>query len=230
MNEFSTLHGRIICWQTTGRTCREWCSKIRAVALCCTLNAFATQVWAQGSAATEQADDAAPAKSAVCLDEGGGFMRARLTGSIKAELDWHNEGMECSGATRPSGGIRMRFSHPFGEKGQKLVMVFGIPGLVEGVNARELNVNLTVILEGQGQFFGTRGDDKCTIEGVRQEAIAGIPLRSRRYRIVARGFCTQPARAISGDGAIMVSRFDFAGRVDYSEADPTPDNIVAVSK
>ena len=227
----STLHARIICWQTLDRRRHPWCSKIWAAALCSAVAVLAGEASAADGAATEQSASSPPTQSATqCLVEGGGFLKARLTGALKAELDWRNDGMECSGATRPSGGVRMRFSHAFGTEGQRLVVVFGIPGLVEGVNARELKVNLTVILEGAGQFYGTRGDDKCTIEGLQQEAIAGIPLRNRRYRIIARGFCTQPARAISGDGAILVSRFDFAGRVDYSEQDPTPDNILAFAR
>jgi hypothetical protein len=229
--EHSSLHVRINSWQTRKRVCLTWCSKIWAVALCSVLGALPSQTWADTGAAAEQKAKSPPAGSATrCLAEGGGFLRARLSGAIKAELDWRNEGTECSGATRPSGGIRMRFSHAFGDKGQRLVLVFGIPGLVEGVDARELKVNLTVILEGAGQFYGTRGDDKCTIEGLQQEAIAGIPLRERRYRIVARGFCTQPAREVAGEGALLVSRFDFAGRVDYSELDPTPDNTLANSR
>jgi hypothetical protein len=168
----------------------------------------------------------APKKSTECLTEGGGFLRARLTGSIKAELNWTNSDTECNGATRPDGGVRMRFSHVFGQDGQRLVLVFGIPTLREGVDARTMPVNLTLIREGAGQFFGTSGDDKCLIDRLHQEALAGIPKRNRRYRITVSGFCTQPARAISGEGSILVTRFDFAGRVDYSEEDNTPDDKV----
>jgi hypothetical protein len=151
-------------------------------------------------------------------------LRARLTGSIKAELNWNNVDTECSGATRPKGGVRMRFSHAFGKDDQRLVLVFGIPALREGVDAKALPVNVTLIREGAGQFFGTQGDDKCLIDSLHQEALAGIPKRNRRYRITASGFCTQPARAIAGDGSILITRFDFAGRVDYSEEDTTPDD------
>jgi hypothetical protein len=151
-------------------------------------------------------------------------LKARLTGSINAELNWTNQDTECSGATRPKGGVRMRFSHALGKNDQRLVLVFGIPGLREGINARNLPVNVTLIREGAGQFFGTQGDDKCLIDRLQQEALEGIPKRNRRYRIIVSGFCTQPARAIAGDGSILITRFDFAGRVDYSEEDSTPDD------
>jgi hypothetical protein len=120
----------------------------------------------------------------------------------------------------------MRFSRPdsapVGARSTqpgRLVLVFGIAGLREGKSARELPVNLTVIREGQGQFFSTQGDDKCTLDEVVQEPIVGIPHRSRSYRVVARGFCTGPARAVRGQGAVLLSRFDYAGRIDFGSED-----------
>lgn len=154
-----------------------------------------------------------------CLADGKGYFRARISGSIDSELNWPNAGLACVGGVRPNGGVRMRFSHAFGGAQQKLVFVFGIPTLREGQPARNLPVNLTVIREGAGEFYGTTGEDKCSIDELKQEAIAGIPHRNRSYRIVARGFCMQPAPALQGKGSILLTRFDFAGRIDFSEAD-----------
>src|SRR5690606_2089732 len=98
-----------------------------------------------------------------------GYMRARLTGALRAELNWGNDGTECTGAVRPTdGGIRMRFSHALEDQPGTLVLVFGIAGLREGVSARTLPVNVTVIREGAGEFYSTRGDDKCMLDEVRQ--------------------------------------------------------------
>jgi hypothetical protein len=138
--------------------------------------------------------------------------------------------MACTGATRPNGGVRMRFSHAFASESNaqaQLVLLFGIPGLREGLAGKNLPVNLTIIREGTGKFYGTRGDDKCMIEQLDQTAIAGIPQRNRSYRVTARGFCSQPARAITGEGAVLVSRFDFTGRIDFSEEDSGPETPVA---
>jgi hypothetical protein len=66
-------------------------------------------------------------------------------------------------------------------------------------------VNLTVVREGAGEFFATRGQDKCALDSVSQVALEGKP---RRYRLEGRGYCTQPARAVGGDGAVLLSRFD----------------------
>lgn len=155
----------------------------------------------------------------ACLADGKGFFRARLQGSLKADIDWGNEGTECTGAIRPDGGVRLGFSRPIYADGQRLVVLFGIAGLKEGASARALPVNVTVIRQGTGEFFGTQGDDKCTLDEVHQTPIAGIPLRNRMYHVTARGFCIQPARALRGDGAVLITRFDFSGRIDFAEAD-----------
>ena len=72
-----------------------------------------------------------PPAAAQCLPAGNGYLRARLSGALSTELNWGNDGTECTGAVRPTdGGIRMRFSRPDGQG--KLVLVFGIAQLPEG--------------------------------------------------------------------------------------------------
>lgn len=164
-----------------------------------------------------------PVTPALCLPEGGGYLRARLSGVVKAELDWGNEGTECTGGVRPDGGIRVRFSRNDPAEGGRLVLLFGIAGLREGQAAKTLPVNVTIIREGKGEFYSTQGDNKCTLDEVKQEPIVGIPHRSRSYRITARGFCTNPARAVRGDGVILPSRFDYVGRVDFDSEDTDED-------
>jgi hypothetical protein len=110
------------------------------------------------------------------------------------------------------------------------VLVFGIAQLREGQSARNVPVNVTVIREGAGEFFSTQGDDKCTLDRVTQEAIVGIPHRSRSYRVTARGFCTKPARAVRGNGAVLLSRFDYAGRVDFETEETRTDDILTADK
>lgn len=175
------------------------------------------KVHAQQPVAT---DDAATPSATLpaCLPDGRGFLKARLSGAVQTELVWGNKGMECTGAVRPDGGIRMRFSYKDANDGS-LVLLFGIAGLREGQSAKGLPVNVTVIREGLGEFYSTRGDDKCTLDDVRQEPLVGIPHRSRSYRITARGFCTHPARAVRGDGVILLSRFDYVGRADFDTED-----------
>lgn len=154
-----------------------------------------------------------------CLPDGSAFLRARLNGAIDAELSWADRDLTCAGSVRPNAeGIRLRFAAA-GDRQSGLVLLFGITGLKEGESGKALPVNLTIIREGSGEFYGTQGDKKCTVDEVRQEPLQGIPLRQRAYRVTGRGFCTQPARALNGDGSILVTRFDFAGRVDFISDD-----------
>jgi hypothetical protein len=174
---------------------------------------------------------APPADAAPCLPDGKGYLRARLAGSIKAELNWGNESTSCTGAVRPTdGGIRMRFTATLNNSNEKLVLVFGIATLREGQAATNVPVNVTIIREGTGEFFGTQGDDKCMLDAVKQEPIVGIPHRSRSYIVTARGFCTEPARAIRGKGSVLISRFDYAGRVDFDSEDKTAEEPQVAQK
>jgi hypothetical protein len=196
-----------------------------SVQLCALALLLACKVHAQSgpSSTAGPATDAAPI---TCLPDGNGYLRARLRGSMNSDLDWSNAGTECTGAVRPDGGVRMRFSHVASDKGERLVLVFGIAQLREGKSAKNLRVNLTLFREGSGEFFSTRGDDKCMLDEIAQTPLVGIPHRERSYRVVVRGFCTGPARALTGTGAIYISRFDYAGRVDFGSTDPTSDEAL----
>lgn len=158
-----------------------------------------------------------------CLPDHTAFLRARLTGSIDQELAWSDDHLRCAGSVRPNAeGIRLRFAGVSSNGEPALVLLFGIPGLKEGASGTALPVNLTIMREGTGEFYGTQGDNRCTIDTISQEPLKGIPLRQRAYRVIARGFCTQPARALNGDGLILVTRFDFAGRADFESEDAEP--------
>jgi hypothetical protein len=173
-------------------------------------------------------EDAPTSESQVrCLPSGDGYVRARLSGSIETELDWTNEGTECTGAVRPDGGLRLRFSRFDPQAESKIVLVFGVANLKEGQSANVLPVNVTIIREGAGEFYSTQGDDKCMLDEVHQAPVVGPPHRTRTYRVVARGFCTEPARAVQGKGAILISRFDFAGSVDFESEDALNDHTIA---
>jgi hypothetical protein len=188
---------------------------------------------ASACAAEPAADEAKPstdgAATEECLADGRGYVRARISGAMDQELDWPNKGTECTGAIRPTdGGVRMRFSRFDERSASKIVLVFGIANLREGESANTLPVNVTVIREGSGEFYSTQGDDKCMLDTIQQAPIVGVPHRSRSYRVTARGFCTEPARAVRGTGAILLSRFDFAGRVDFETEEAEADAVMAL--
>jgi hypothetical protein len=147
-----------------------------------------------------------------CLTSGDGYFRARVRGAIDATIDWPNSGTRCQG--EPKGvppGVRLSFQRAAAGK-PNLLFVFGLTGVREGLPAHATGVNLTVILQGTNRIFGTLGDSRCTIDSLSQK-----PLPSPgSYRVEARGFCTQPAHAVRGDGDLLVSTFEFAGPVSYT--------------
>ena len=90
----------------------------------------------------------------------------------------------------------------------------------ENESGKALPVNVTVIVEGASLIYGTRGDDKCLVDRLRSQPLASTK-RARVYRVEASGFCTQPARAVNGSGAVLMSTFDFAGQVSFDDIDAT---------
>jgi len=141
-----------------------------------------------------------------------------LQGSINRELSWTSPTLECTGSVRPEGdGIRLRFN-PVPASENPLTILFGISKLHPGESGTALPVNVTVIVEGQGQFFATQNENKCTLDEVKQSLLTVASSQDHAYQVTARGFCTQPARALNGDGSILISWFDFSGRLDLDTA------------
>jgi hypothetical protein len=161
---------------------------------------------------------ASPRSSAGCLASGNGFLRARIRGALNLDIDWHNNEIECEGGPRPDGsGIRVSFAGPKHSDGRRMRMVFGVGDAKEGQAGRELPTNLTVIFEGEQRLFATRGDDRCTVDKLEQERLGALGGPRRSYRMVASGFCISPASTLSGDGRILVTRFDFAGNATFED-------------
>lgn len=87
--------------------------------------------------------------------------------------------------------------------------------VIGGEAAHALGVNLTVTVQGTSDIFGTLGDARGTIDSLAQRPLAAPDT----YRLEARGFCTQPAHALRSSDDLLVSRFDFAGLVNYPRDD-----------
>jgi hypothetical protein len=155
----------------------------------------------------------AAAVPANCLSSGDGYLRARLAGAVETRINWSNAGLRCQGEARDTPpGVRLSFQR----RGAKpdLLFVFGLTGVREGRPAHAVATNLTVIVQGTDRIYGTLGDSRCTVDSLSQHRLGA----GKRYRLEARGFCTQPAHAVRGDGAVLVSTFEFAGVVDYEGA------------
>jgi hypothetical protein len=174
---------------------------------------LALAAWAQPPAAS-----GGPARAAGCLADGSGYFRAHVRGAMNVDLNWHNAELECAGEERPgAGGVRLTFAGPLRGAGRRLRFVFGVSeaasGSSSGLTLHALPTNLTVIVEGAQRLFSTRGDDKCTVDSLREEPLGPPGSAGGPYRVVARGFCTAPASGITRNERIIVTRFDFAGRI-----------------
>jgi hypothetical protein len=183
--------------------------------------AAALAAWAVLASACGHAETPSPPASTVqankpellCAPAPEGSLRARLQGAIDAEIDWAPpQVVPCLGSTRPQGdGVRLVYKGEL--DGTPLLIVIGVASLArDTASARNVPANVTLVREGAGDFYSTQGDDKCALDEVRQEPMAG---HAGRYRLTARGYCTQPARALAGDGAVLVTRFDAVAIVDY---------------
>jgi hypothetical protein len=166
--------------------------------------------------ATPGAKQAAASVAVSCLPSGEGYLHARLGGALDKTIDWPNSGTRCQGENRSEPpGVRLSFQRdPAGK--ENLLFVFGLTGVREGQPAHEIGANLTLIVQGTSKIYGTQGDSRCTVDSLTQSPTT----TAHAYRLEARGFCTQPAHAVRGNGAVLVSTFDFAGLVTY-EVDDT---------
>lgn len=162
----------------------------------------------------------AAAGGSQCLPDDAGFLTMRLRGSIEAEIDWRAPELDCTGMSRPDGrGLRLRFAGK--REGGDFAIVFAAPELGMGVSARSVPVNVTV-LDGAGErIYGTQGDSRCIFDSVEQRPLSDTAAPPHTFQISARGFCTVPARALDGNGAVLLTRFDFAGRVTFQDDDGT---------
>jgi hypothetical protein len=168
-----------------------------------------------------------------CPAKNGGYLRARLRGASTLDIDWRGGQLQCEGDPRPDQhGLRMTFVGTVGPGDHHLRFVFGIDTRARAGEAHEVPTNLTLIFEGEGRLYATRGNGQCTIDWLRAQPLRASD-RTRRLQIEARGFCIGPASALedasvnthgasaagaaAGDALagdqLLVTRFDFAGAV-----------------
>ncbi len=168
-----------------------------------------------------------PAASAAagCFAVGGGYLRARVRGALDLDLNWENEEMVCAGGPRPPGknkvsnGVRVSIGGPLRGGTNRIRLVFGIAGVGEGRSGQALPTNVTMLFEGENRVFATQGDDKCTVDSLTQERVETMGPNVAVYRVVARGFCIGPATSLSREERVVITSFDFAGRIEFSDDD-----------
>ncbi len=183
--------------------------------------AAALVVNAPSSEASPPAEQAPVAAAKTgCFVAGDGYLRARLRGALDLDLDWKDAQMQCEGGPRPSGnGVRVSIGGPARGEGRRIRIVFGIAGVSEGTGGQTLRTNVTILFEGESRIFGTQGDDKCTVDSLTQHRVESLGAGRAIYRVEARGFCLGPATSLSREERVLLTSFDFAGRVEFSDDD-----------
>src|SRR5689334_858002 len=166
-----------------------------------------------------------PTEKTGCFASGTGYLRARMRGAVELDLDWKNAQMECEGGPRPPGkdnksnGVRVSIGGPDRGKGRRIRLVFGIGGVEEGKDGKALPTNVTILFEGEQRLFATMGDDKCTVDSLTQQRVESLAPNQAVYRVEARGFCLGPATSLTKGERVLLTSFDFAGRVEFDDDD-----------
>src|SRR5579885_1099383 len=172
---------------------------------------------------------AAVPPSGPCLGSKKDYLRARIRGAVRLDVDLRGAALSCEGGPRIDGsGMRLGFEGRVGPGKRRMRIVFGVDGAQEGRPGRELPTNLTVIFEGEKLLFATQGDGNCTVDRLTQKPVVierppthaqrtqanirsrMITPKARSYLVMAHGFCIAPANDLTGDRRILVSTFDFA--------------------
>jgi hypothetical protein len=188
------------------------------VALC--VAALVVAMTHDALATTPTTTSTAPATQAGCLLAGDGYLRARVRGALDLDLDWKDAQMQCEGAPRPSGnGVRISIGGPLRGEGRRIRLVFGIAGVGEGESGQALRTNVTLLFEGEQRIFATLGDDKCTVDSLSQQRVETLGQSRAIYRVIVRGFCLGPASNPTRTERVIVTSFDFAGRVEFGDDD-----------
>jgi hypothetical protein len=170
---------------------------------------FAAPLWSCGRQA--------PKPAAAPMEE---FLSARLGGAIDADLHWSAADLHSEGGARPDGnGIRVSLAGPLDAAGQRIRLVFGMAAPPAAASRRVVPTNVTLIVEGANRIFATLGEDKCSVDALAQQPVAGAPGAAGDYRVSARGFCVEPATTLDGSERVLLSRFDFQGRIHLDDID-----------
>jgi hypothetical protein len=182
--------------------------------------------FSQTACATPPANPASdPAAKSGCFAAGDGYLRARMRGAVDLDLDWKDAQMQCEGGPRPPGkdnksnGIRVSIAGPLRGDDRRIRLVFGIAGIGEGRGGEVLRTNVTILFEGEQRVFATLGDDKCTVDSLTQQRVETLGAARAIYRVEARGFCLAPATSLTKGERLLLTSFDFAGRVEFDDDD-----------
>ena len=156
-----------------------------------------------------------------CLPDRDGFLTMRLRGSIEAgrPLDRARARVHRHVAARRPRTCACAL--PARSPAASSRSCSPRPSSASARPARGVPVNVT-LLDGAGErIYGTQGDSRCEFDEVEQQPDRGRRAARPQLSASARAdSASAPARALDGDGSVLLTRFDFAGRVTFDEDDP----------
>jgi hypothetical protein len=139
-----------------------------------------------------------------------GYLRGRLYGSLEESLDWQGSDMLCDGMPRPEGqGIRLVFGEQESADQAGLVIVIGLADAVLGEAGGELEANVTVVDQINGQFYSTQAEPRCWVRLTNQLRLKGTSTET--WRLDGELYCASALAALTGPGSLTLGDITFSG-------------------
>jgi len=166
-----------------------------------------------GAAESHSAPFHSDARADKCV--AGTFLKARVLGVVRGQLDADAAELRCDGGPRPDGqGARLYFALEDGDSSGFAIIV-ALPALQPGTDGSELAANVTVILEGEARFFSTQDRDICWADVTSEARPDGSANNRRSYLLGGRLYCIAPLAEVGGIDSIMIEDAQFRGLLDW---------------
>lgn len=164
-----------------------------------------------GAPAAAVAEDLQP-----CILDRAGYIHGRLYGAIEMNIDWTGRALACGGMSRPDKkGVRLVFASPVQDRNKRRIIVVGIDRTVDELKGDESAVNLTIIDEKSGRFFGTRGSERCWTQVSDVKKLSSAP---GTYRVDGDMYCAGSIPSLSDKASVTLSDFHYSGRLTLDES------------
>lgn len=166
-----------------------------------------------GAAAAEQSPG--PPQAGGCNAATGAFLAGDLHGALAGTLHWAGPGLECAGSLRPGAdGVRLQFAGPL-PGGGRAILILGIDSPAGDPAPGEWPLNLTIIEEGTGRFYATRGPGRCWVR------LTGVsPLPGAGFTLTGSFWCAGALPSLTDRSAVTPGEIRFTGQV---QPPPEPD-------
>lgn len=136
-----------------------------------------------------------------------GYLHARLSGALAADIDWGDATLRCESMRRPDDrGVRLRLS---GEaRGERLALIVALPGLDAGETGSGFDSVVTITIEGSGRFFSTPHLGTCWAD---IDTNAPMAHDGSAHVVAGSVDCVGPLGEFNGDAWVELRDLRFSG-------------------